>query len=335
MSKESITNKDLAISSVRMTAMCSIVLCHMMQYYGMELAYWFNVGVQIFLCISGYLYGKRAFEGNVITFYKKMFGKILLEYYVVILITIITYYFLAREFLSFSKIIGMLTLSETISGMGHLWYIAPLLLCYILIPVYSQYFDYMKEKTKGCMIPLILLLVVNYFAFGKIFTFYSSAVMNCFVLGFFFGRVVKEAVFRRYMQYLVYVIAIAMNAVQILHDYVTDFSWPGIFERFYWDFTSYAHVALGVALFLLLHQVFALIKGNRLLGKMCKLSDKYSYEVYLVHHMFILTPFSIMGLTEYKAVNILLVLVCVCVAAYLLKKCCGYIRAFLKCVQIH
>lgn len=51
--------KDESISLIRLCAFCMIFTCHILQYWGQELAWWFNIGVQIFLCISGYLYGGK------------------------------------------------------------------------------------------------------------------------------------------------------------------------------------------------------------------------------------------------------------------------------------
>lgn len=49
---------DYSISMVRCIATISIVMCHMMQWADIELAWWINVGVQIFFCMSGFLYAK-------------------------------------------------------------------------------------------------------------------------------------------------------------------------------------------------------------------------------------------------------------------------------------
>ena len=76
--------KDLSISLARLVATVFIIVCHFMQYYGLLLAWWFNVGVQIFLCMSGFLYGGRDIK-NPIAFYKKQIPKILIDYYIVIL----------------------------------------------------------------------------------------------------------------------------------------------------------------------------------------------------------------------------------------------------------
>ncbi len=52
-----------AISLVRIMAMFSIVLCHVFQAYNNSLAWRFNVGVQVFLVLSGYLYGHKEISG--------------------------------------------------------------------------------------------------------------------------------------------------------------------------------------------------------------------------------------------------------------------------------
>ena len=76
-------NKDYSISCVRLVAMCFIVACHMMQrddfatvIFGAHIswAFWFNVGVQMFLFISGFLYGKRD-RVDTVSFSKEHFLK--------------------------------------------------------------------------------------------------------------------------------------------------------------------------------------------------------------------------------------------------------------------
>ena len=59
---------DYSVSFARFVAMCLIVTCHIMQRDNfasningahIEWAFWLNVGVQMFLFLSGYLYGKK------------------------------------------------------------------------------------------------------------------------------------------------------------------------------------------------------------------------------------------------------------------------------------
>lgn len=85
--------KSYAISFIRALATAMIIACHIFQYLNMELAWWFNVGVQIFLCISGYLYGSKSIEDDF-AFIVKQYGKILLDYWIVIIPATLLYLFL-------------------------------------------------------------------------------------------------------------------------------------------------------------------------------------------------------------------------------------------------
>ena len=64
-----------AITHLRAFAIVLILACHFLQGLGNSLAFALNVGVQIFLVISGYLYGRRHivfapwFRKRVITVY--------------------------------------------------------------------------------------------------------------------------------------------------------------------------------------------------------------------------------------------------------------------------
>ena len=50
-----------AIVMVRAFAMLSIITCHLFQCYGIyQLSSIFNIGVQVFLVLSGFLYGRKT-----------------------------------------------------------------------------------------------------------------------------------------------------------------------------------------------------------------------------------------------------------------------------------
>ena len=72
-------DKNISVSLARFVAMVFIVVCHFCQYYGMEAAWWFNVGVQMFFCISGFLYGNKNIP-SFFGFVAKNFKKILVPY---------------------------------------------------------------------------------------------------------------------------------------------------------------------------------------------------------------------------------------------------------------
>lgn len=82
--------KDYAISFIRFLSLCMIIACHICQFYENELAWWLNCGVQIFLLISGFLYGQRDYIEPV-KFYKRNIPKILIDYYLYLVVILPVY----------------------------------------------------------------------------------------------------------------------------------------------------------------------------------------------------------------------------------------------------
>ncbi len=164
---EKLENRDYSISMIRCFSMCLIICCHMMQYLQMELAWWFNVGVQIFLCISGYLYGSDKKRENTIVFYKKQFSKILIDYYVVILPTIFIYFIFARDNINYKIAVDVFLTSNTLNGGGHLWFIAYILFCYFITPFLIDFYTYLEMKGgRNMEISILDITLVDYVFFN-------------------------------------------------------------------------------------------------------------------------------------------------------------------------
>jgi hypothetical protein len=68
------SERSASIAYVRLFAMLCILTCHIFQTLGNELAWWFNIGVQIFLFISGFLYGQKVYNSPLLIL-KKQFKK--------------------------------------------------------------------------------------------------------------------------------------------------------------------------------------------------------------------------------------------------------------------
>lgn len=80
-----------------------IIACHFFQYYGNELCYWLNAGVQLFFIISGFLYGKKQIE-DPISFLVKGFKKVLVPYELFLLIALIFYFLFWRNDLTLMSV---------------------------------------------------------------------------------------------------------------------------------------------------------------------------------------------------------------------------------------
>ena len=148
-----------SLSLIRLISLIMLIICHMMQYKDFVLAWWFNVGVQIFLCISGFLYGQKKTE-DVPSFYSRRFLKILIPYYIVFLVVGITEACFVSDRFNLLRFVAGLVCRTTIAGGEHLWFVALILFCYVLTPVLNNYRDkYIYDLNRlwiGTLVSIIL-----------------------------------------------------------------------------------------------------------------------------------------------------------------------------------
>lgn len=321
--------KDYTISIVRFVALVLIISCHMLQYFRIELAWWLNVGVQVFLCISGYLYGQRNTPPEV-DFYRQRFKKILIPYYIVFCIASTIYFLFARNKISLLLFLKGLLGGSTLNGGGHLWFIRMIITCYILTPLLGKFRDYYVKDARSFSCFTIICVVLLTLIFGS----YANSLLNpawigCYVIGYCLG--INER--NNYISWksLLTVIAVPTilgNGIQIYINYIAKIKFSGMTNFFYRYFQDYNHVFLGVFIFLMLK----VLLENKQIGKNARMlldfSDTYSYETYLVHQFIILGPFSLMALTRSLPVNILIILLGIGLLTLMLKKIEDLIEEF-------
>ena len=73
-----------AITIVRVISMMMIITCHILQGYNQPSAFLFNVGVQIFFLLSGFLYGKIEIT-SIASFVKKRLAKVYIPFIFLVL----------------------------------------------------------------------------------------------------------------------------------------------------------------------------------------------------------------------------------------------------------
>ena len=305
--------RNSAISLIRMFSMLMIISCHIMQYYDLELAWWFNVGVQIFLCISGFLYGQKNID-NVTDFNNKRLKKILIPYYLVFIPFGVIELIFARDVFSIKDFVLGMVLCSRLKGAEHLWFIPTILMCYLITPLLQGYRNKCVEGKRTIVIFTVLGVIITSVLIQG-FTTFNPAWICCYVIGYALGMNEKaEFISENVLMVITGIIAVAGNALQIYCDYIANINFTG-----FGIIKNYNHVMLGVFIFLLLKTIFEKVDLTKV-QKLLKLSDAYSFEVYLVHQLLILGPFSLLALTGYPLVNILIMLLGVCVLAFVLKK---------------
>lgn len=292
-----------------------IIICHFLQYYGNELAWWFNVGVQIFFIISGFLYGGKEIN-DPIAFIVRQFKKILIPYYTFLIPVSIVYMFFARKSITITSFIKSVFGAGTIKGLEHLWFVGYILFCYILTP----YLFWIKKKLENVSLMKMTVVFLSCLGFSVIFStlfhsYFDASRVCCYIVGYFmavyYSRYRDSAI--KVFTIIFSVIAVPVNLVRIYLKYIYTIPENSIFEKLFHFSEGYMHLALGAMVFLIL---FILLRRAR----PCMLteqSDRHSYYIYVVHQLFILSPFTLMAITPFKALNWLIVCVCIIIAEFI------------------
>jgi hypothetical protein len=113
------------------------------------------------------------------------------------------------------------------------------------------------------------------------------------------------------------IITLLMNSYKIYIKYFHYTELPGILSKIVHD---YSHSLLGISLFFGMYWLFTLILSNKSEKKgLLYYSDKYSYDIYIVHQIYILGAFTLIGFTEYLALDIVIISVLIIISAILLQ----------------
>lgn len=147
------TNKEIdALNAIRWLSTIAIVICHILQEYDNAWAYVFNIGVQIFFFLSGFLYGYKDIKSPK-EFYRKRFVKLYIPYAIWVLAALSILIFVAGKSYKPMEIFNLFVLRGTVSGLGHLWFMKILFICYIILPV----FNYITKRYNYKAIALLSL----------------------------------------------------------------------------------------------------------------------------------------------------------------------------------
>lgn len=318
--------KDESISFIRFIAMLMIVTCHIMQYLNNELAWWFNVGVQIFFIISGFLYGQKEIY-NWHDWIKKRFKKILSTYYIYIIIISVVYLIFARELFSIKQTLkNILCVQHFIGGivgLEHLWFISFIMVCYLITPILQSLYENILKDKSEIRFWSVFLLIIALIQFISIIGVININIPNllCYIIGYFISRRYFNLNYKdkndklkiSYITIIFTLLAIVTNAIVIYIRYIKKVEGMELGNLFF----DYSHMLLGVSIFFVIYWICKNINLQQ--SKLLNFSDKYSFEVYIVHQFYILGRFSMMGLTPILLINILLIAFMIIISAFTLK----------------
>lgn len=316
MIKKNTGYRDYAISYVRLIAMLMIIVCHFFQFYGNELAFWFNVGVQVFFVISGFLYGAKDID-EPIDFICRQFKKILVPYYTFLIPVSVLFFIFARSEFSITAFIKSVFCVGTMDGLGHLWFIGYILFCYLITPYLYQLRKKVEEYSLVKMTAVYIVILLGFVIIGTLTDFYFQPNMICcYIVGFIIASYKNKYgnVALKISAILFIVSAVILNAIRVYVKYFYELSKESIIYKLFSFAEPYIHLLLGVALFFILYYIFKKAGECTLL----LWSDKFSFPIYIVHQTFILSAFSTMALTPYFLMNWLLTVLLIIVSGVVL-----------------
>ena len=309
------TSQSNAISTIRVMAMILIVSCHITQGYDQQIAFILNVGVQLFFLISGFLYGKVEILSSM-DFYKKRVIKIYIPFIIVVLLFAGVYAIFGVEQVSWKQLIpyvfNLQAFAKPIESFNHMWFLTVIMICYLVTPITK----YLLKNKPYLLVSLLLLVSVVEFVFVlKMYSIAAWIVLYLFgmCMGYFDTKKVNA------ITTVVSGVGLAILMVFFQLSRLTDSAWA--------HYSVWLHCVLAIFLFGLLYAI--LTKIDIKLPKCLRFVNNISYEVYLVHHILILGPLSLLFLTPSKTINIVLILMITFVLSYALNQLMNLMKRIL------
>lgn len=285
--------KNLFISSLRVFSMFLIILTHIFSanqnIIVQHLSQITNIAVYIFILISGYLYGTLTKIGNKRKWLLNKYYKIILPMFIVFFI----YQIYTDNLIDAKNIFYFFNLQILLSeneGLGHLWFVSIIFLCYILVP-------YIKNKTNMQIKKMIIILFftqIGLVSFLSILKVNPARVYSLifFIITFFVGvllnpdRKCKSENISKTNICILFIIIFGLR----------------FFSTFIFNSQDVLYINMIIPmcnLILCIYTFFfySFIYNTFLIGKDKKFTffDDYSYYIFLVHYPLTVKPFSIIS----------------------------------------
>ena len=302
---------------VRAISVFLILLCHLTQTH--ENAYVvmssqiFNVGVYIFLVISGFLFGHQGISGSYGEWMIRRAKRIFLPYWIFLglLITVLLVGHISIDKTALVRsILGLQGFNYVLPGAQHTWFISAILLFYVMTP----FADFMikwagKEVHNGRWKVLLagFAAVMVFIAFLDQAPFLTACLS--YLMAFMVGKCWnEERICARYA-----IVGLSGVGLSFALRFVARF-WVDGTLLYNHVIALYTHFAAALCFVIAAAWLFKSKPWNCV-----QFIADLSFEIYLVHYMFIWSPVSVMNATDSWAINCLLVIGISIGCAYLMR----------------
>lgn len=307
--------------------MIMIVVCHLGTALDSSVVgQAFQVGVQLFLFISGYLYSNVKIE-NMKKWANKRFLRICIPCYIFISYALLISFILNKTTDYRMLILAMLNLQgyhhvfaflpylEQISGTAHLWFITVIFICYVVMTTIKS-IETKIALTKNFVMVFLLLFLIITFCLGILGIRLDYILI--YMLGYFYARYRDEKLsLSKVKVFLCIIVALVLRV--LMKQYCDVHGDNNLYLYVVIPF-SYNLLAFGLfKLFELLNVYISSFWNISLLRTPVLYLDALSFYVYIVHYQFIDSPFSLIHLTNNLVLNISLIIALTITSAIVLK----------------
>jgi hypothetical protein len=214
----------------------------------------------------------------------------------------------------------MITAWCTFGGEVQLWFIPYILFCYLITPMLYDVKTWMMSK-KYLFFKFLCLLVTIELLFNEYNSYFTPAWICCYVIGYFVPQLLEK--YRRYFNWMTFVglvvVCVITNVVKYHWWYVKGnspdvlstmmaggiFSGAWILNEFY----NWSRVLLAIMLSIMTYTLFRYIRsklGGTTRIRWLDMADKFSYDIYICHMLFVKGMLSTIMLTSNLMVNLLI-----------------------------
>ncbi|GEM_PF-3799925 len=283
-------NRNRNIQIIRIVAMAMVVLCHVVQlfenkYLDMS-AQFLNVGVYIFIFISGYLYSSKPIKSFFGWPIKKTIKLLIPVFILLIPISISNYIVGTFDFRQL--IIHIFNLQGALgafAGAGHLWFMTTIMYCYFLLP----YIKMASAKTIRVKIGLIVAMISVAFVLNFFWVYLSRQLyyISIFSIGVLFAGELERFKANRANRIWFVLLLVVAIAVRVLGKICFD-------NSIVYDITitSLTHIAIAISIFQIINSIRM---RNDTRTDAINLVDASTYYIYLIHYPLMVGPLSIVG----------------------------------------
>lgn len=299
--------KDISIEVFRVMAMIFIILCHLVQELNSNIievtASFFNVGVFMFLFISGYLYGNKEII-NIPKWLIRRFLRLQIPIWIFVIPVFIVYAFEGTFKWKYVWIhlLDLQSFFGTGVGLTHLWFVTVIMICYLLTPILIACKKHMRMEIPLCITILVALLITA--LDGKIGQYIFYIVT--YLWGFAYKNI-KKLHIKNGMNIVVMCIIVLIRIVgkiildgSVVYDVII---------------VSVTQILISFMLFIVICAFENSLKKSALL----EFLDNISYYIYISHYVFMVGPVRLMGCSNIFFSIIVTIVASLITAIYLQK----------------